>query len=102
MNDKEIEQEIQSRGLTAPRITVDEVNDAIASDAYYVFPGTTTTVCLLTLTNGFTVLGDSACASPENFNEDLGREIARDKAKDKVWELLGFGLREKLFMGAGK
>jgi len=59
----------------------------IKDEAYYVFPGTMLTVCCLTLENGFTVTGESACASPANFNEELGRKIAREHAKQKIWPL---------------
>ena len=97
-NTDKIEKMIQDKQLTAPRITPEDITDSIVKDAYYVFPGTQTTICLLTLSNGFTVTGESACASPENFNEEIGREIARDNAKNKIWVLLGFALKEKLAM----
>ena len=54
------------------------------------------TFCVLVLKNGFTVTGESACASPENFNAEIGRRIARESAVQKVWPLLGFRLRDKL------
>ena len=54
------------------------------------------TFCVLVCRNGFTVTGESACASPENFNAELGREIARKKAVEKLWPLLGFRLRDRL------
>ncbi len=54
------------------------------------------TVCVLTLRNGFLVTGESSCVSAANFDEELGRKIARDNAKDKVWELEGYALRERL------
>lgn len=73
----EIENEIVAKGLIAPRITPDMIDEAIAAEAYHVFPGTTLTVCALTLRNGFQVVGESACASPENFNPEIGRKIAR-------------------------
>lgn len=92
----EIEQEIQGKGLNAPRLTPEKIDATIASEAYYVFPGTTLTVCCLTLRNGYTVVGESAAASPENFNEALGRKIARQHARDKIWALEGYALREKL------
>ena len=52
--------------------------------------------CVLVLRNGFTVTGESACASPENFDAELGRKIARKNAIDKVWPLMGYALKEKL------
>ena len=54
------------------------------------------TFCVLVLRNGFTVTGESACASPENFDAELGRKIARQKAVEKIWPLLGFALKERL------
>jgi len=91
-----IEQEIQSKGLTAPRITPPDVEATIASEQFYIFPGTTLTVCCLTLQNGFQVTGESACASPSNFNEEIGRKIARESAKQKIWVLEGYLLKSKL------
>ncbi|MCA0276265.1 MAG: hypothetical protein LCH86_09685 [Proteobacteria bacterium] len=91
-----VEREIQSKGLTAPRLTPDLVDAAIAGEAYHVFPSTTLTVCALTLRNGFIVTGESASASPANFDEALGRKIAREQARNKVWMLEGYLLRERL------
>lgn len=96
MTDKNIEKEIQDKKLTAPRITPDMLENVIVSEQYHVFPNTTFTACLLTLLNGYTVIGESACASPENFNAELGRKIARDNAKNKIWALEGYLLRDKL------
>jgi len=96
MNDKDIEQEIQDKNLTAPRVTPHNINEVIVGEAYYVFPDTSLTVCCLTLSNGFNVTGESACASPENFDESLGRRIARDNAKQKIWVLEGYLLRSIL------
>ena len=96
MNAQAIEQEIQDKGLTAPRVTPQRVDEVIVGEDYHVFSGTTLTVCCLTLANGFTVTGESACASPENFDTDLGRRIARDNAKQKIWALEGYALRDRL------
>lgn len=92
----EIEKEIVYKGLTAPRVTPERIDSVIASEAYHVFEGSCLTVCCLTLTNGFTVTGESACASPANFNAELGRKIARGHARDKIWALEGYALRERL------
>jgi hypothetical protein len=54
------------------------------------------TVCCLKLSNGFTVTGESACASPENFDAELGKKIARGNARDKIWALEGYVLRNTL------
>lgn len=97
MND--IEEEIVKKGLTSPRITPERLEEVIVSEQYYVFPNTTFTSCLLTLENGYTVHGESACASPENFNADLGRKIARENAKNKIWALEGYLLRQYISRG---
>lgn len=91
-----IEAEIQKKGLNAPRLTPDLIDETIKAEAYHVFPGTTLTVCALTLRNGFIVTGESAAASPANFDEALGRKIARDNARNKIWALEGYLLRERL------
>lgn len=112
--DQEIEQEIQAKGLTAPRITPADIEACIASEHYFtaadgiygaerdprVVPVETSlcllTFCVLVLENGFTVTGESACASPENFDAEVGKKIARQNATNKIWPLLGFALRSKL------
>ncbi|MDE3038722.1 MAG: hypothetical protein KGJ21_09785 [Pseudomonadota bacterium] len=96
LNESQIEAEIQAKNLNAPRLTPALIDETIVSDAYYVFPGTTLTVCALTLRNGFIVTGESAAASPENFNEEIGRKIARDNARNKIWALEGYLLRQRL------
>lgn len=58
------------------------------------------TFCVLVLKNGFTVTGESACASPENYNAEIGRRIARENAVAKVWPLMGYELRSKLVFGS--
>ena len=95
-DEAQIEAEIQRKGLNAPRLNPDMIDAAIASEQYHVFPGTTMTVCALTLRNGYIVTGESAAASPENFDKEIGRKIARDNARNKIWALEGYLLREKL------
>lgn len=103
-----VEDEIQAKGLTAPRITPDDVKANIASEHYFTaaqalrlggtepHPLDLLTFCVLVLKNGFTVTGESACASPENFDPEIGRRIARDNAIQKVWPLMGYELRSRL------
>lgn len=101
-SDHSIESLIQAKGKTAPRITPMDITAAIIAEQFYVFPGSQLTVCCLTLRNGFTVTGESACASPENFDREIGERVSRDKAKDKIWPLLGYALKERLFQAAVK
>jgi len=98
-NEQEIEREIKDKGLNAPRLTPDHIDSKIADEDYHVFPGSCTTVCCLTLVNGYTVLGYSACASPENFDENIGRKVAFGKARDQIWGVEGYLLRERLHNG---
>lgn len=109
-----IEQEIQAKGLNAPRVTPADVEASIVSEHYFTAgdgvtganggPGPHSypsqldliTFCVLILRNGFTVTGESACASPENFDPEIGRKIARQHALSKIWPLLGYELRSKL------
>ena len=95
-NEQQIEAEIQAKGKTAPRLTPDLIDAAIVSEQYHVFHGTTLTVCALTLRNGFIVTGESAAASPENFDQAIGRKIARENARSKIWAFEGYLLRENL------
>ena len=119
MTDEQTEQEIQAKGLTAPRVTPADIEAEIYAEHYFTaregashpdavskYPVETPagyvpslgllTFCVLALRNGFTVTGESACASPENFDAELGRKIARQNAVAKVWPLLGFRLRDQL------
>ena len=122
MNEESIEQEIQAKGLTAPRVTPADIEANIKSAVYFTaadgvamvqvcanqsddesdFEIMTSpslsllTFCVLELRNGFTVTGESACASPENFDAEIGRKIARANAVQKVWPLMGYALKERL------
>ena len=125
MNDQAIETEIQAKGKTAPRVTPADVEANIASEHYFTGaegaaskyllsqegvaddPGeapsefsfnslSLLTFCVLVLRNGFTVTGESACASPENFDAEIGRNVARQNAVQKIWPLMGYELRSKL------
>lgn len=121
--DAQIEQEIQAKGLTAPRVTPADIEANIVSEHYFTaydgrygalqngsYVGREApkvndddlvalellTFCVLTLRNGFTVTGESACASPENFDAEVVRKIARANAVQKIWPLMGYELRTKL------
>lgn len=111
-DDGAIEQEIQAKGKTAPRVTPADLQANIVSEHYftaadgvdggivvgYKYPGPLDllTFCVLVLGNGFTVTGESACASPENFDADIGRKIARENAVQKIWPLMGYELKCRL------
>lgn len=106
-----IEEEIIAKGKTAPRVLPADIfavidkeyyftgNEAAAGAGYLLKVGNPLcllTFCVLVLKNGFTVTGHSACASPENFDPDIGRKIAKQNAINEIWPLLGYELRTKL------
>jgi hypothetical protein len=117
-DDAGIENLIQAKGKIAPRVTPEDIEANIVSEHYFTaddgaqgafnrvdknFGGIPTpeslrllTFCVLVLRNGFTVTGESACASPENFDAEIGRRVARENAKQKIWPLMGYELKTKL------
>jgi len=127
-SDRGIEAQIQAKGLTAPRVTPADLKANIVSEHYFTAgeglmasieltgstPGWPTddistlipeqldilTFCVLVLKNGFTVTGESACASLENFDAQIGRNIARANAEQKIWPLMGYELKERLYQDA--
>lgn len=96
-NEEEIELMIKEKNLNAPRITPDDIDENIETIHYHVVPNTTLILCVLVLKNDFTVSGESAAASKENFDEEIGRKIAFDNAREKIWPLMGYMLKQKLY-----
>lgn len=115
--DSAIESQIKAKGLTAPRVTPAEVEANILHVFYFTgaegvlgatgnwptggHAGTSLdllTFCVLVLKNGFTVTGESSCASPENFDAGIGRQIARQNAVQKIWPLMGYALKGQLHL----
>ena len=97
MTEQAIEKEIQEKNLNAPRLTPDLIDSTIKDKTFHVFGETCLTVCCLTLKNGFTVTGESACASPDNFNAEIGEKISFENARNKVWALEGYLLKQRLY-----
>lgn len=125
--DREFEQMLQEKGLNAPRITPDLIQANIKEVHYFTaLQGSRCAVmdyvveqpplempmpeplnpalglltfCVLVLQNGFTVTGESACASPENFDAEAGRIAARRNAENKIWPLMGYELKCRLAKG---
>jgi Phage protein (N4 Gp49/phage Sf6 gene 66) family len=95
--DAEVEADVKAKGLTAPRLTSMDLDAAITTERYWQPAGTTVTVCCLTLRNGYSVIGESAAVSPENFDAEIGRKVARAGARDKIWALEGYLLKQRLF-----
>lgn len=116
-DEEAIEAEAQSKGLNAPRLNPAHIDAQISSEHFFTalegvdghYRGgpeaqgvqnaealSCLTICVLVLRNGFTVTGESACASPANFNAEIGQKVAREKAREKIWALEGYLLRTKL------
>ena len=110
------EQEIAAVS-TAPRVTQADIEANIVSE-HYINAGEVLLkafrpesdergplglliFCVLVLRNGFTVTGESACASPENFDPEIGRRVARANAVQKMWPLMGYALKQDLHRAKG-
>lgn len=87
------EEELKAAAV-APRVTREDVMASIASERF-IYDGTLT-ICILTLVNGTKLTGESACASPENYNKEIGDKLAKEQAIGKIWPLLGYELKTKL------
>jgi len=92
----EIETKIQELGLNAPRLTPALIDSVIVDKTFTVLPSAKVMICELTLQNGFTVRGESATVSKQNFNEEIGKDISYNNARNKIWELEGYLLQQKL------
>ena len=100
MNDttKSTEAMLQEKGLNAPRLSPSIISSKIVKEEFHQLTDVLT-VCVLTLENGFNVTGESACASPENFDSEIGNKVAKENAVEKIWLLEGYLLKEKLYRG---
>ena len=95
-NEQQLEKEIQKKGLNAPRLTPDDINKKITNKTFTILPSGKCMVCEITLENGYTVRGEAACVSKENFNQEIGERISFENARDKIWELEGYLLQERI------
>lgn len=103
----------------SPKVTIEQINSLIASEHYFTAsdgvsgasngkvkhdstnPMSLLTFCVLRLNSGFTVTGESACLSPDNFNAQTGREVARNNAISKIWMLEGYRIKSDLHQAEG-
>lgn len=121
LNEKYVSEEELNAAAVAPRVTLEKLEENIQSEVYFtaeegvmgekfirrtgevedpagqIPPALSlVTYCVLILRNGFSVTGISACASPENYDEKIGRRVARGDAVRQVWGLMGYELRSQL------
>ena len=96
-NEQQIEQEIQAKGLSAPRLTPGLIDSVILSESYVVLPSGKSMICELMLRNGYSVRGESSVVSKENFDVEIGKKISRENARNQIWQLEGYLLQQKLW-----
>lgn len=94
--DEEIEQEIQDKNLNAPRLTPELIDSKIKDKSFHKLTDRLT-VCVITLQNDFELTGESSCVSAENYNQEIGEKIAFENAREKIWLLEGYLLKENLY-----
>lgn len=78
-------------------VSLPDMMKKVIKTQYYVIPDTTTTICQLSMENGYVVVGTSACVDPLKFNQALGEKYSYENAIDKLWPLEGYLLAEELF-----
>jgi len=98
-DEDKVEETLKEKCLNAPRLCTSDIDadDAIVSETYTLLPSGKCIICELTLRNGFSVHGESACVSKENFDIEIGKNISRNNARGKVWGFEGYLLQQRLF-----
>lgn len=96
-NEQSIEQQLQDKGLNAPRLSPELIDSVILSESYVILPSGKSMICELMLRNGYAVRGESSVVSKENFDEAIGRQISRANAREKIWQLEGYLLQQRLW-----
>lgn len=93
----EDELKAHQKNVGGKRVTMEDIHANIKDTYYHVVEGSCLTICVLTLQNGFQVTGESACADPAMFNAEIGMRISRDNAIKKIWPLMGYMLKQKIY-----
>lgn len=97
----EDELKAHQKDVGGKRVTLEGLEANIKTKQFIVVPGSMLTICVLTLQNGFNVTGESACADPAMFKKDIGERVSEDNAKRKIWPLMGYALKQELFLAGG-
>jgi mevalonate kinase len=79
------------------KVTIQQISDKIKSESYLVLQDGRTTLCTLTLENGYTVHGTSSCVDPAEFDLNQGRFHAFNNAMDQIWPLEGYLLAQFIY-----
>jgi hypothetical protein len=97
MNEEQkLEVKLIQKGMVAPRLSPHDIDKVIVGETFTVLPSGKCMVCELTLKNGYTVRGESATVSRENFDPEIGKDISRKNAREKIWGLEGYLLQERI------
>lgn len=89
--------DVQQEERVPSRVTVSDMEAKIKMTIYQRLEGTTTTICQITLQNGFTLIGTSGCVDPKNYNQSLGEKYAYEKAFEQLWALEGYLLAQRRY-----
>ena len=95
MNDEQLNDMLENQQF--PKVYKSDIEKKITKVDYMILPNTTVTICNITLENGFSVRGESACIDERNFNLKIGQEIAYRNAFNQIWDLEGYLLKERIF-----
>mgnify|MGYP000228709067 CR=1 FL=1 len=99
-DDDAVEQMIKAKGLTAPRVTPEDMSANIIDVEivkHISLGGQVLRWAVLTTKSGFAVSGNpSVSVSPENDDAEIGVAVATANAKNALWPLMGYALKERL------
>lgn len=97
MSEQQIEEAIQAAGLNAPRLAPSDIDRVIVGETFTALPSGKCLICEVTLKNGFTVRGEACAVSKENFDLNIGMRVSREDARQKIWQLEGYLLQQRLY-----
>ena len=95
MNDQDLDKAIAEKPF--PKVTKDSIEAKIAKVDYMIIPDSTVTLCNITMANGYSVRGESACVDKRNFDVEIGKAISYRDAFNKLWSLEGYLLAERSY-----
>lgn len=93
------EQDKRNMPLNKETSVTEEKLESVISNEDYIKIGKKTTICCLTLKNGYEIIGVSACVDSNNFDLEKGKYWARKEAINQIWKLEGYNLASNLMEG---
>ena len=98
--EKKMSNKCFSEGCEKPtKVTKEQIQSILGNSQYQVFHRIFDKQCIVVakLPNGFTIVGESACVDPANYDEKIGFDLAVERIKNKIWELEGYNLQNHLY-----